>query len=100
MSAYDPLDVDHYHYISADNPTGPDTSGIARRWGYWGEEHSGSICWPAKKERTAITEFWGNPKDWEGGKLNADLIRKGQRKWFWQYITLSGGLQSSNGGIS
>ena len=34
------------------------------------------------------------------GKLNADLIRRGQDKCFGQYITLSGGLQSSNGGIS
>ena len=34
------------------------------------------------------------------GKLNINLIRRGQDICFGQYITLSGGLESSNGGIS
>jgi len=74
LSAYNPLDVDHYHYISADNPRGSDTSGVAKVMGYYGWKYDGTVCWPAKKERTAITEFWGNPKDWDGGKLNAGLV--------------------------
>ena len=68
------LQVDHYHYISADNPRGLDTSGVAKVMGYYGWKYDGTVCWPAKKERTAITEFWGNPKDWDGGKLNAGLV--------------------------
>ena len=74
FSASNPLDVDHYHYISADNPRGSDTSGVAKVMGYYGWKYDGTVCWPAKKERTAITEFWGNPKDWDGGKLNAGLV--------------------------
>ena len=74
LSAYNPLDVDHYHYISADNPRGSDTSGVAKVMGYYGWKYDGTVCWPAEKERTAITEFWGNPKDWDGGKLNAGLV--------------------------
>ena len=50
--------------------------------GYWGEETSGTVCWPDKKERTAITEFWGNPKDWEGGKLNAGIVMSYQMIFF------------------
>ena len=68
------MDVDHYHYTSADNPRGSDTSGVAKVMGYYGWKYDGTVCWPAKKERTAITEFLGNPKDWDGGKLNAGLV--------------------------
>ena len=74
FSASNPLDVDHYHYISADNPWGSDTSGVAKQMGYYGWKYDGTVCWLDKKERTAITEFWGNPNDWEGGKLNAGLV--------------------------
>ena len=65
FSASNPLDVDHYHYISADNPWGSDTSGVAKQMGYYGWKYDGTVCWLDKKERTAITEFWGNPNDWD-----------------------------------
>ena len=70
------LNVDNYHFISADNP-GPgvwDTAGVARTVGYQGWSVMGSVCIPIKKYRVGISEFWGDPNKWESGKLNAALV--------------------------
>lgn len=79
VASQNPIDVDNYHVFSADNP-GPgvwDTAGIARAVGYtingvtWAVQ--GSVCIDTKQYRVGITEFFGNPSDWESGKLNAAL---------------------------
>lgn len=70
------LDVDNWHVFSADNP-GPgvlDTAGVARSVGLPGWTATGSVCIPMKEHRVGITEFFGNPNDWEGGKLKAALV--------------------------
>ena len=53
-----PLEADHYHYFSYDVSGG--TSGIARTVSWSGSEAKGSVCFPQKKYRTAISEWINN----------------------------------------
>jgi hypothetical protein len=53
-----PLDAHHYHYFSYDVLGG--TSGIARTLSWAGSEAKGSICFPQKQHRTAISEWINN----------------------------------------
>ena len=68
--------MDNWHVISADNPAAGvfDVAGVASQVGYSGWKIMGSVCFPSKKHRVGVTEFWGNPNDWEGGKLKAALV--------------------------
>ena len=71
-----PLEVDNYHFFSADQP-GPevwDTAGVARTVKYEDWKVMGSVCMPTKTNRVGISEFWGDPTKWESGKLNAALV--------------------------
>jgi hypothetical protein len=76
LASQNPLDVDNYHFISADNPAPGvmDTAGVAKGAGMAGWTVTGSVCIPVKKFRVGITEFWGDPTKWESGKLNAALV--------------------------
>ena len=56
-SANDPENVDNYHYISQDPQAG--VAGIARTIRYSSWTYGGSVCWPQKHIRTAITEVYG-----------------------------------------
>lgn len=76
IAAENPLDVDNYHFFTADNPKygAWDIVGISQGVKFSGWSYSGSVCIPIKRYRVGITEFFGNPNDWEGGKLNAALV--------------------------
>ena len=76
IASKNPLDVDNYHFISADNP-GPgvwDTAGTAMQIKLPEWTVAGSVCIPNKRFRVGISEFWGDPTKWESGKLNAALV--------------------------
>lgn len=76
IASQNPIHADNYHFISADNPPlWSDISGIASRIGYSHWNYFGSVCWNNKIHRVGVTEFFGNPRDWEGGKLGASLVR-------------------------
>jgi len=75
FTALDPDMADNYHYLSYDIADGG-VAGIARKMAYssngspW--QYYGSVCWPDKKKRTAITEVQGEPStSWDILKLGA-----------------------------
>ena len=55
ISKHNPLDADHYHYFSYDPKSG--ICGIARTVSWSGSKAKGSVCFPQKQHRTAISEW-------------------------------------------
>ena len=52
------IDADHYHYFSQDKIKG--ICGIARTVSWIGGKAKGSVCFPQKQYRTAISEWVDN----------------------------------------
>ena len=59
LSKSNPKDVDHYHYFSYDTLlSGSKISGLARQMSFRQNSPAmGSVCYPDKQYRTAITEW-------------------------------------------
>merc|ERR1711990_102564 len=71
-TAADSEDVDNFHYLSQDTNSG--TSGIAKQMMYTnvGWTYMGTVCWPSKKLRTAITEVFGpTTNSWNSLRVDA-----------------------------
>ena len=58
ISKNSPINADHYHYFSQDKIKG--ICGIARTVSWIGGKAKGSVCFPQKQYRTAISEWVDN----------------------------------------